>query len=117
MKLVVTRSHGGGLRCSELMRDCMLAQGVSSVIKDRLMEQSDRYKCWVCKVCGLIATYNKETNIKECVVCCVEGDEFIFQIEIPYATKLVIQELIGINVVPRILVDPNTNQYSISIKE
>jgi len=109
------KKNEGGLRVSELMRDCFLAQGSSFVIKDRLMEQSDRYKCWVCKVCGLIANYNPESDVKECRVCEVDGDEFIKLITLPYSMKLVIQELIAINVGVRILVDPD-DKGKITIK-
>lgn len=116
MNSVSTRAHGGGLRIGEMERDTLLAQGVSNTLRDRLIEQSDRYKCWVCKVCGLFATYDPETKIKECLVCETEGDEFIKQIELPYATKLVIQELIGINIVPRVLVDPDSGVVKITVR-
>jgi DNA-directed RNA polymerase II subunit RPB2 len=107
------RKQGGGLRCGHMERDALLAHGGSGFVRDRLMEQSDDYKMWVCSTCGLQAKVVKSTNVgsapddqyasKECTVC---KSTDVRQIRIPYATKLLIQELGGMNVVVRVLPTP-----------
>lgn len=82
-------------------RDIILALGASAFIKDRMMEQSDEYRMWVCDLCGLPAM--DKGDIRECLVCQTNK---VSRIRLPYATKLVFQELMAMNIVPRIIVTP-----------
>jgi DNA-directed RNA polymerase II subunit RPB2 len=97
------RQFGGGLRIGVQERDCILGQGGSAFIKDRMVENSDEFRTWVCDLCGLIALVDKTGACKECKIC--EGNK-VSQIKISYGTKLITQELSAMNIIPRILTQP-----------
>ena len=85
------RAREGGLRFGEMERDCVIAHGMSEFTKERLMECSDAFRCYSCNDCGLIAVANPEEGIWNCRGC---GNTTNFSnIEIPYAYKLLLQEL------------------------
>jgi DNA-directed RNA polymerase II subunit RPB2 len=85
------RAREGGLRFGEMERDCVVAHGMAEFTKERLMECSDSFSCYSCKDCGLLAVANPEQNIWACRGC---GNTTSFShINIPYATKLLLQEL------------------------
>jgi len=95
------RVADGGLRCGVQERDCLLGQGGSRVIRDRMMEQSDEYRMWVCDRCGLNVTVHEENqDFRFCEVC---HSSEVSKIRMPYGAKLVSQELAAMNIVPRIL--------------
>jgi DNA-directed RNA polymerase II subunit RPB2 len=95
------RSRGGGLRFGEMERDCTISHGASAFTKERMLNDSDKYKVHVCKKCGLIASYNDINHIHKCMTC---GNRTEFTlVEIPYSCKLLFQELITMNVAPRII--------------
>ena len=84
-------------------KDCLLGQGASRFSRDRLMEQSDEYKMWVCALCGLPAFTELKGKVKECRVC---GTNKVVMVRLPYGTKLASQELSSMNIVPRIITTP-----------
>ena len=85
------RAREGGLRFGEMERDCVVAHGMSEFTKERFMECSDLFRCWSCQDCGLIAIVNPKEGIWNCKGC---GNSTKFSaIEIPYAYKLLLQEL------------------------
>jgi DNA-directed RNA polymerase II subunit RPB2 len=95
------RSRAGGLRYGEMERDCMCSHGASNFNKERLYDMSDAFSVHTCKKCGLIAAYNDKRKIHECKTC--ENSTDFAYVEIPYACKLLFQELITMNVAPRIM--------------
>jgi DNA-directed RNA polymerase beta subunit len=97
------RAMGGGLRFGVMERDCMLGQGSSKFVRDRLFICSDDYRAWYCDICGLIVG-NPDDG---CRVC---GQNKLSKIRIPYGTKLVDQELMAMNIVPRILTAPRDKE-------
>ena len=55
MNMVLTRAKDGGLRCGEMERDAMISHGMSKFLKERFLDVSDAYSCYVCDICGLFA--------------------------------------------------------------
>ena len=93
------RSRDGGLRTGEMERDAIISHGAAAFLKDRLFYQSDAYRIHVCKICGLMATGDIKNKRFYCHKCQVPN---VVQVEIPFATKLLFQELMSIGVTPRI---------------
>ena len=95
------RSRDGGLRFGEMERDCMIAHGASRFTKGRIYDASDAFSVFVCNKCGLIASFNNKEHIHYCNTC---GNRNDFKyVELPYACKLMFQELITMNIAPRIM--------------
>ena len=95
------RAREGGLRFGEMERDCVVAHGMAEFTKERLMECSDAFSCYSCKDCGLMAIANPEQSIWACRGC---GNTTNFShINIPYATKLLLQELETMNIGSRLI--------------
>jgi DNA-directed RNA polymerase II subunit RPB2 len=97
------RSREGGLRYGEMERDGMMAHGCSRFTKGRLYDSSDKFHVHTCKKCGMIAVYNDEKNIHHCTVC--NNRTAFARVNIPYALKLLTQELITMNIVPRMITE------------
>ena len=97
------RARDGGLRFGEMERDCMISHGAARFTKERLYDVSDKYSINVCNKCGLIASYNEEYSIYLCKNCDNRTD--FGKVNIPYSCKLLFQELITMNIAPRILTE------------
>jgi len=95
------RSRDGGLRFGEMERDCMIAHGTLQFLKERMMDVSDNYKAHICNECGLITPVNYEQNISKCKKC--RNYINFSEIRIPYACKLLIQELESMAMAPRLI--------------
>jgi DNA-directed RNA polymerase beta subunit len=78
-------------------RDSLIAHGASSMLKEKLFLLSDKYKMPVCDKCGLIGHPNK----LECKSC--DGGK-LYMVDVPYACKLLFQELLAMNIAPRVRV-------------
>lgn len=98
------RGLNGGLRIGGMERDCLAGNGAPYFLKDRLMEQSDAYRMWKCDICGLPVVVQKGKLTGECKIC---GLNRVSKIKIPYGTKLIMQELMAMNIVPRIFTTPH----------
>ena len=97
------RSRDGGLRFGEMERDAMASHGASRFTRGRMYDASDKYSVHTCKKCGMIAAYNDEMHIHHCRTCDNRTD-FAY-VELPFACKLLFQELITMNIAPRIMTD------------
>ena len=97
------RAREGGLRLGEMEVECSWAHGSLSFLKERLLECSDNYRLFVCKLCHNISNVNDSKNIYKCNHCNNTTD--FAKVDIPYAYKLMSQELQTINVTPRIIVE------------
>ena len=97
------RARDGGLRFGEMERDCMISHGASRFTQDRIYYASDRFKVPICKKCGLISIYNDEKHKHLCPTCENRTDFSI--VNIPYACKLLTQELISMNIAPRFVTE------------
>ena len=97
------RSRDGGLRFGEMERDCMISHGASRFTKDRIYYASDKYEYYTCNKCGLQAIFNDDKGIHYCKTC---GNKIDFKrIKVPYSFKLLTQELITMNIAPRIITE------------
>ncbi|KAF0305075.1 DNA-directed RNA polymerase III subunit RPC2 [Amphibalanus amphitrite] len=88
------RSREGGLRLGEMERDCLVAYGASMLLLERLMISSDAFAVDVCNTCGSLGYSGW------CHFCQSSGA--VSSIRIPYACKLLFQELQSMNVFPKI---------------
>ncbi len=88
---------------TEMERDAVCAHGVAEFTKERLVECSDGFPCYTCKSCGLLAIANPKENIWLCRGC---GNTTEFSpIQIPYASKLFMQELESMCISTRLITD------------
>jgi DNA-directed RNA polymerase II subunit RPB2 len=103
------RSRDGGFRIGEMERDCIISHGMANFLKERLVDLSDEYKVHVCEICGMFAQRmlrrqhsgtDSHFDIYYCKAC--NNNNKIAKISIPYAFKLLLQELMAINIAPRI---------------
>ena len=91
------RSRDGGLRLGEMERDCLIGYGATQLLLERLMISSDAFPVNVCQRCGLLG-YNGY-----CSYC--KSSKQVSNLTVPYATKLLFQELMAMQVVPRLVLE------------
>lgn len=94
------RSRDGGLRFGEMERDCIIAHGMGQFLKERMVETSDKYSMYICDICGFIAQRAKNKEVYMCKQCNNNTD--ISKIQLTYAYKLLMQEMMSMNIAPRI---------------
>lgn len=88
------RSKEGGLRLGEMERDCLVAYGTGALLTERLLLSSDLFVASVCGSCGLMGYRGY------CPACKSRKD--CRNVQLPYAAKLLFQELMAMNVCPRL---------------
>lgn len=103
------RARGGGMRIGEMERDALISHGIARYLKEKLMDTSDMYTTFVCDRCGLFAQRDKKSTSKQnpsdkdVYVCPSCGNKTnISKVVIPYAFKLLVQELMSMCIAPRI---------------
>ena len=94
------RSRNGGLRFGEMERDCIISHGASAFLKERLFDMSDPYAMNLCTKCGEIASSDKT-----CRKC---KHDRLQKTAVPYAFKLLMQELMAIGM--KISIMPQKSQ-------
>ncbi len=90
----------------ELERKAIICHGLPLFVKERYVDTTDNFTCYICSKCGLILSMKIETDICICVECnkLPENQEIVhaIKIELPFAFKLLTQELIASNILPKI---------------
>ena len=97
------RSRDGGLRFGEMERDATISHGASNFTKERVYDASDKFSVFTCNMCGMIVSYNNNVHIHECKTC--KNTTNFSKVNIPYSCKLLFQELITMNIAPRIITE------------
>ena len=124
------RANDGGLRVGEQERDAIVAHGLSYFLKESMLVRGDEYFMAVCNVTGMIAIYNTNLNLfmspyADGPIKYVGELDDTLKIEkltrfgrsfsvvrVPYAFKLLIQELGALNINIRIITEDNVEQLS-----
>lgn len=94
------RSRDGGLKIGEMEKDSMIAHGAGQFLKERLNEVSDITKVHICDVCGRFAAKVFDKDYYYCEGC--DNSTRISAVSMPYACKLLFQEITSVNIQPRI---------------
>ena len=124
------RANDGGLRVGEQERDAIVAHGLAYFLKESMLVRGDEYLMAVCNLTGMIAIYNSSLNLfispfadgpvkfvgelsdnQKIDKITKYGRNFSL-VRIPYAFKLLIQELSTLNINMRIITDKNIDQLS-----
>lgn len=93
------RARHGGLRVGEMERDCMVGYGAANVLYERLLVSSDVFAADVCHNCGFLG------HSGMCQYCKTPGT--VSKVNMPYAFKLLIQELQGMGISMKLTLDQN----------
>lgn len=124
------RANDGGLRVGEMERDGIVGHGAAKFLQESMLIRGDEYFMAVCNQTGMIAVYNESYNLFlspqiDGPLKFVDDLEGNLQIEnisrfgrtfsivrVPYAFKLLMQELQAMNIQMRIITDKNIDQLS-----
>ncbi len=93
------KARQGALRFGEMERDALIGYGASLLIKERLLDQSDRAEVLICKECGSIGYYD---HIKKAMVCPIDKSGAFEEVEISYAFKVLLDEIRSLHIMPSI---------------
>jgi len=124
------RANNGGLRIGEMDRDAILGHGMGTFIQESFLGRGDEYFLAICNMTGAIAIYNQVKKVfispmADGPVHFIENLDGKLNIEniskfgrdfsiirIPYALKLLYQELKTMNIQMRFITDKNIDQLN-----
>ena len=122
------RANDGGLRIGEMERDGILAHGASYFLNESFLVRGDEYYMAVCNKTGAIAIYNDAQNLF--LSPFIDGPIHFHSnpdgslnikniskfgrsfslLRVPYAFKLLMQELQAMNIQMRVITENNVDQ-------
>ena len=122
------RAKDGGLKIGEMERDGIMAHGASAFLNDAFMKRCDEYKMLICNKTGGIAVYNPELNLMmsphadgplrfnttsdgrpPTLDRMTRFGRSFSVVRVPFAFKLLVQELQAMNVHMKIITAGNVN--------
>ena len=124
------RANDGGLRIGEMERDCVAGHGAGHFLEESMLTRGDDYYMAVCNQSGTIAVYNEEKKLFYSLL--IDGPikftknqkgEFNVNniskygksfslVRVPYSFKLLMHELLTMNVQVRIITEDNIEQLT-----
>jgi DNA-directed RNA polymerase II subunit RPB2 len=125
------RANDGGLRIGEMERDGLIAHGLTSFLQESMLIRGDEYFMAICNNSGSVAIYNESYNLflspfadgpikfsgslmddtLKIDNISKFGRSFSI-IRVPYAFKLLLQELQTMNIQMRIITEENIDQLT-----
>lgn len=96
------RSRDGGFRFGEMERDAMLSHGSVQFLKERTFDNSDKYIVYIDNETGTISPVNPDKSIYKSLYS--NNSTRFSKLQIPYSSKLLVQELIAMHILPRLMV-------------
>jgi hypothetical protein len=125
------RANDGGLRIGEMERDGLIAHGITNFLQESMLVRGDDYYMAVCNKTGTVAVYNESQNLFFSPLAdgpikfngALSGDNMKIQtlskygrsfsiVRVPYAFKLLMQELATMNVQMRLITEANIDQMT-----
>jgi len=124
------RANDGGLRIGEMERDGVMAHGMSYFLNDSFMVRGEKQDFFIaiCNKSGAVAIYNESRNLflspfadgpikfnmnpdgTQSILNLSKFGRSFSLVKVPYAFKLLIQELQVMNVQMRIITEDNVDQ-------
>ena len=127
------RANDGGLRIGEMERDGLIAHGITNFLQESMLVRGDDYYMAVCNKTGTVAIYNDSQNLflspladgpikfngslsggtdnMKIQTLSKYGRSFSI-VRVPYAFKLLMQELATMNVQLRLITEANVDQMT-----
>ena len=124
------RANDGGLRIGEMERDGLIAHGITAFLQESMLVRGDDYYMAICNKTGTVAIYNESQNLflspmvdgpikfsgalgehLKIQTLSKYGRSFSI-VRVPYAFKLLMQELLTMNVQMRIITEANIDQMT-----
>lgn len=123
------RALGGGLRIGEMERDSLLGHGVASFLKESMMERSDKFGIWIDRCSGGLGIVNPKKNVFQSfssykTLSYVDSESNVpvkrqveaslggfSHLEVPYAFKLFMQEMMSMCIMPRLVSQSEIRQW------
>jgi len=124
------RANDGGLRIGEMEKDAVVAHGLTHFLQESLLIRGDEYFMAICNITGMISIYNENMNlfmspladgpikfsgelVDDLKIDAITKYGRSFSIvRVPYAFKLLMQELNTMNICMRIITEDNIDQLS-----
>ena len=85
-----------------VVHNCILSHGAIQFLKERTFDCSDKYFVWIDNETGMISPVNPEKGIYKSLYS--DNTTRFSKIQLPYSSKLLIQELQSMHINPRIFV-------------